>query len=113
LRIAELLSIANRLKEHRAAPLLLLRGAFLTAADKPPKDAIRTWLELVPALPPESIPDILADLVKNVVPEVQWRNDPALGWINNGMYSQRNPKRETSLLEKHDFQFIQWFFAEQ
>jgi hypothetical protein len=112
LRIAELLMIANLLNEHRSAPLLLLRGAYLTAADKPPKDAIRTWLQLVPAIPPESIPDILADLVKNVVPDVQWRNDPKLGWINNGIYSQRNPKSEMSLLEKQDFQFIQWFFDE-
>jgi hypothetical protein len=112
LRIAELLMIANRLNEHRSAPLLLLRGAYLTAADKPPKDAIRTWLQLVPAIPPESIPGILADLVKNVVPDVQWRNDPELGWINNGVYSQRNPKREMPLLEKQDFQFIQWFFEE-
>lgn len=112
LRMAELLMIANRLNEHRSAPLLLLRGAYLTATDKPPKDAIRTWLQLVPAIPPESIPDILADLVKNVVPEVQWRKDPALGWINNGVYSQRNPKSKMSLLEKQDFQFIQWFFEE-
>ena len=112
LRMAELLMIANRLNRHRSTPLLLLRGAYLTAADKPPKDAIRTWLQLVPAIPPESIPDILADLVKNVVPEVQWRKDPALGWINNGVYSQRNPKSKMSLLEKQDFQFIHWFFEE-
>jgi hypothetical protein len=110
LRMEELLMIANRLNEHRSAPLLLLRGAYLTAADKPPKDAIRTWLQLVPAMPQGSIPDIVADLVKNVVPEVRWRKDPALGWINNGVYSQRNPKSEMSLLEKQDFQFIQWFF---
>jgi hypothetical protein len=38
--------------------------------------------------------------------------DPDLGWINNGVYSQRNPKREMSLLERQDFQFIQWFFEE-
>jgi hypothetical protein len=112
LRMAELLMIANRLKEHRSTPLLLLRGAYLTAADKPPKDAIRTWLQLVPGIPPESIPDILAHVVKNVVPEVQWRKDPALGWINNGLYSQRNPKSKMSVLEKQDFQFIQWFFEE-
>jgi hypothetical protein len=112
LRMAELLMIANRLSEHRSAPLLLLRGAYLTAADKPPKDAIRAWMQLVPAMPPESIPGILADLVKNAVPEIQWRKDPALGWINNGVYSQRNPKSEMSLLEKQDFQFIQWFFEE-
>jgi len=110
LRIAELLMIANRLNEHRSAPLLLLRGAYLTAADTPPKDAIRKWLQLVPGLPPERIPDMLADLVNKVIPEVQWRKDPALGWINNGVYSQRNPKSEMSLLEKQDFQFIQWFF---
>lgn len=112
LRIAELLMIANRLKEHRSAPLLLLRGAYLTAADKPPKNEIRTWLRLVPAIPPESIADIVADLVKKVIPELQWRKDPALGWINNGVYSQRNPKSELSLLEKQDFQFIQSFFEE-
>jgi hypothetical protein len=105
--------IANRLEEHRSALLLLLRGAYFTAADKPPKEAIRTWLQLVPAIPPDSIPDILAHLVKNVPPEVQWRKDPALGWINNGVHSQRNPKSEMSLLEKQDFQFIQWFFEER
>lgn len=112
LRMAELLMIANRLQEHRAAPLLLLRGAYLTASDKPPKEAIRTWLQLVPGLPPESIPDILADLVNSVVADVHWRKDPALGWINNSVYSQRNPASETSLLEKQDFQFIRWFFEE-
>jgi hypothetical protein len=110
LRIAELLMIANRLNEHCSAPLLLLRGAYLTAADKAPKDAIRTWLQFLPAIPPSSIPGLLAALVKNVIPDVQWHKDPELGWINNGVSSQRNPKSKMSLLEKQDFQFIQWFF---
>jgi hypothetical protein len=102
----------NRLNQHRSTPLLLLRGAYLTAADKPPKDAIHTWLQLVPGIPAESIPNNLAHLVRNVVPEVQWRKDPALGWINTGVYSQRNPKSKMSLLEKQDFELTKWFFEE-
>jgi hypothetical protein len=112
LRIAEVLTIANQLSIHRAAPLLLLRGAYLSKDDKPPTDAVRTWLQQAPGVKPDSTPDIVEELLDNVVADVQWRKDPALGWINNGIHSQRNPKGPMSVLKEPDFRFIQWFFDE-
>jgi len=112
LRMAELLTIANQMKGHPAAPVLLLRGAYLAADEKAPKDAISRWLQHVPGIKPEYVPDVLADLVKNVVPELRWRNDSKLGWINDSVYSQRNPESTMSVLQRPDFQFIKRFFDE-
>ena len=49
---------------------------------------------------------------RSVVPDVRWRNDEHLGWINNWRYSQRNPSSEMSLLSPDDFQSIRLFFGE-
>ena len=42
---------------------------------------------------------------------LKWLHDPTLGWINNWIYSQRNPQSLLSTLKSDDFAYIQRFFA--
>jgi hypothetical protein len=46
-------------------------------------------------------------------PELRWEQDQRLGWINNWIYSQRNPRSTMSVLNPEDFDFIEKFFDRQ
>jgi len=101
------------LAEHdsSAAPLLWLSTAYF---DDSGVDA-----EALAAEPVTRIPGASTDaaamapaLVQNMsFPALEWRFDPARGWINHGDYSQRNPESRLSILTSADFAFISRFFA--
>jgi len=57
--------------------------------------------------------EIANALLKNrTVEDLLWTHDPRHGWINNSVYSQRNPKSRLSTLRDPDFEFIAEFFSD-
>jgi hypothetical protein len=47
------------------------------------------------------------------IADLKWVRDMELGWINNWIYSQRNPSSLLSNLDKEGFAYIRSFFPEQ
>src|SRR5262245_35727818 len=77
-----------------AAALLLFPAVYVTAADMSydVKEHLQEWWRTLTYLSPAD-PELL---VRNVVayrdnPDVRWRKDEKLGWINDSIYSFRNP----------------------
>lgn len=105
-RIAEVLALGKSLTAHPCAGLLLLPGAYIGADENLPRDIVSEWVKEVPGVRSEFIPKIVESFLSNVVPELQWRFDERLGWINNWTYSQRNPRGSMSVLGTEDFRFI-------
>jgi len=111
-RASEVLALANLITAHPSAPILLLPGAYLSAGETLAPEQVTKWLSVVPGIKTEFVAPIRASLLSHVVPEVQWRHDERLGWINNWAYSQRNPKSPMSILTDADFTFIRQFFGD-
>jgi len=111
LRLAEAEWLANA-TSHAASGLIWLAAAYVDRTKRPIELADRLALN-VPGLRPESrrayADALLAGLV---VDDVTWTQDSTLGWINNSMYSQRNPDSRLSSLSKGGFRHIQSFFRD-
>jgi hypothetical protein len=110
MRIQEVLDLAQRIEGDGAASLLLLAGAYLIEGQSFPSDAARRWLRQSPGFNEKYMDAILIELANNVVPELRWEFKEEFGWINNGRYSQRNPKSPLSILSTEDFDFVREFF---
>ncbi len=71
------------------------------------RDKLRmAWANIAPN-PKVQLIDQIVDATCRA--SVQWRCDPVVGWVNNGSYSYRNPKRPTSLPQSH-FLKLKTFF---
>lgn len=96
----------------RSAFLLVCATAAYTPDKQSPSVAyLRPLLETLPGVnAPADV--ILSALLKHItVPQLNWRQDPERGWVNDGGYSQRNPESSMSILEAHDFRFIRDTFG--
>jgi hypothetical protein len=111
MRIQELLSLAERMDCHPAAPLLLLAGAYLVEGEPFPSEAVKRWLLQSPGFQDTSLDAVLKGLAENVVSGLRWEPTKDRGWVNNGRYSQRNPSSKMSILCEEDFHFIRDFFG--
>lgn len=61
-------------------------------------------------VPQQRVADALVE--RQTSPTPRWWEDPVLGWINDGRYSQRNPASDLSNLRPADHAFIRdWFGA--
>jgi len=110
-RIMEVLALANRISSQPSVPLLLLPGAYMQANEFLPAEMVRRWVTQVPGIKTEFIPKVIAPLLENSVPQLYWKLDERLGWINDWQYSQRNPRSPLSILTADDFRFIQEFLG--
>jgi hypothetical protein len=110
-RITEVLALANRIGAHPSAPLLLLPGAYMEAGEILSTETVTRWLTQMPGIRMEFIPLVLPPLLENSVPDLHWKMDERLGWINNWQYSQRNPQSPMSILTTDDFIFIHEFLG--
>jgi hypothetical protein len=98
---------------NRAATTLLMTACYL----QDPGRAGELTTELFSQLPGVK-PGVAASMAKEfleklTVPELCWEQNSRLWWINNSIYSQRNPKSTMSLLDHEDFDFIEKFFDRQ
>ena len=110
MRIQELLDLADRMDRHPAVCLLLLGGAYLVEGDPFPLDVVACWLRQTPGFQEKYLNVFLKGFAENVVPELRWESTENRGWVNNGLYSQRNPASTMSILCDEDFHFIANFF---
>ena len=79
--------------------------------DTLPLDTVTEWVKMVPGIKPDYIPKLVESLLENRVPDLQWKLDERLGWINNWSYSQRNPDSPMSVLGFDDFRLIHQFLG--
>jgi len=110
-RIAEVIKLQTSLIAHPSAALLLLPGAYMCTDDTLPLDTVTEWVKMVPGIKPDYIPKLVESLLENRVPDLQWKLDERLGWINNWSYSQRNPDSPMSVLGFDDFRLIHQFLG--
>jgi hypothetical protein len=113
MRIEEVLSLAERMDCHPAAPLLLLAGSYLIENEPFPSDAASRWLRRSPGFQDRYLDAVLKELAQNVALGLKWESTEKLGWINNGRYGQRNPASTMSIISDKDFRFIGEFFRLQ
>ena len=96
---------------YRSATLLLMSACFLQEPSGPARQvAIELFSDLpgVKAGVAQSMAKTFLDYL--TVPDVCWQRDSDLGWINNGRYSQRNPRSTMSVLSHDDFVSILKYF---
>ena len=106
--------VLGRSPTTRAATALLMSACYL---QDPPSRAGELATELFSQLPGVK-PGVAASMAKVflenlTVPELRWEQNYRLSWINNWIYSQRNPKSTMSVLNQEDFDFIEKFFDRQ
>ena len=108
-----------RLAEHwRGTPFVHLPLLLATVTYAPVEDdALASFLRQTTSGLPGIEGDATRELIEGMarmmlVPQIEWRRDPELGWSNNWLYSQRNPESSMSILGPADFEFIERFFAE-
>jgi len=97
-----------------AAALFLFPATYLTSSEEQAEAESRLaeWWKTLSVIRPRAI-DTLA---KNVAayrfsPEVRWSVDAKLGWINDGMYSFRNPRTEMCAFSERRFERVRSFLA--
>ena len=102
------------IQSTRAATALLMSACYL---QDPPSRAGELATELFSQLPgvkPGVAESMAKVFLENLtVPELRWEQNYRLSWINNWIYSQRNPKSTMSVLNQEDFDFIEKFFDRQ
>lgn len=98
-----------------AAALLLFPSVYLTNDEDPPKthDRLVEWWRELGFVRPQSV-EVLASnsAAYRSNPEVRWRPDPNLGWINDGIYSFRNPETRMCPFEERRFLRVKELMAE-
>jgi hypothetical protein len=109
-RLAEVLTLEKSLRAHPSAALLFLTGAYICTDDALPRDIVTEWVKQLPGIKQDFGRKLVESLLANRVPDLQWKLDERLGWINDGRYSQRNPDSPMSVLSFDDFRFIRQFF---
>ena len=60
---------------------------------------------------PDTIEEMVRQVVANNTVDVQWRQDPNLGWISDGGHSYRNPETRMCLFEEDRYAKVMAFFA--
>ncbi len=110
-RLEEVLMLAAKIKPHPAAALFLLTATYFEVDASKPTDEVRGWIEAIPGIRTGNIALLAEELLDRTASDLHWQLDNTLGWINDGKYSQRNPKSAMSLLTAHDYRFIRMFFA--
>lgn len=84
------------LARHLAPPerVLLLSTAWRAPDDErtPVVALVTRVLEKAEVLRPDAVAELVDRLVEPI--DVHWRFEPALGWVNNGNHSVRNPENE-------------------
>jgi hypothetical protein len=96
----------------RAGALLLLSGCFVNEATAELRRLVTPLLEAVPGASRARVPEMAAAFVEGrVVDGLAWTRDPERGWVNNWVYSQRNPQSRLSVLGEGDFEIIDEFFG--
>jgi hypothetical protein len=110
-RIAEVMKLQKSWIAHPSAALLLLPGAYICTDDTLPLDAVTEWVKKIPGIEAGYVPKLVESLLENRAPDLQWKLDERLGWINNSSYSQRNPDGPMSVLGLDDFRFIHQFLG--
>ena len=112
-RISDSLKPAAKNPVSQAACLLLLfQATYLTPDDDPLRAEGRltsAWGQTGIAEGP-AIRALAARTMMAARSSVRWRNDPALGWVNDGEYSRRNPHQGVKPYSAAQFAFIQRFF---
>ena len=110
LRVEELTHIAE-LTSWAPVNLLWLSATYLED-DRDIGPLVMRLVSGVPGLASEHR-EVMAEafLESLKVNGLKWVDDPTLGWINNWIYSQRNPQSLLCTLKSDDFAYIQRFFA--
>lgn len=97
----------------RVAALLLLSGCFTKEATAELRQLVTPLFEAVPGAIRARVPDMAAAFMEGrVVGGLEWKRDAGRGWINNWIYSQRNPASRLSVLGQGDFELIERFFGD-
>lgn len=98
---------------HQPAALLLLLPSVRFGEKEPGHSAIdyieNAWRQLN-LVSPKAARTISEHAVENLSGwDLQWSHDPALGWINDGEYSFRNPETRMTPFSRERFQRIASF----
>jgi hypothetical protein len=106
LRWAEVDALARHLPPHER--VLLLSTAWRAPDEErgPVMELVTRVLREAEVLHPEAIAELVERLVEPI--DVRWRLDPALGWVNDGNHSVRNPQNED--LDASGFARLRTFF---
>lgn len=113
-RFEELLKLDARFGRAgvpRAALLLLLSACYVPKFSGPPHDLAVELFATLPGVKKRTARSMAKGLGQNLtVPDLAWKRDRKLGWVNNWKYSQRSPAGLMSVLGTDEFAFIANFF---
>ena len=77
-----------------------MSACYIHDPSGPPLELALDLFSYLPGVKPGAAQSMAKAFLDNVtVPDVDWRHDSDLGWINNWRYSQRNPKSTMSASE--------------
>jgi hypothetical protein len=109
-RFEELVWIAERVASEAipAHTLLLVTACYVPQASPDFVQWIERHLRSLPFVNPSYIPKLAKAMIQ-MVNGIEWAPDENFGWINNWIYSQRNPKSRLSILNEKDFAFLREF----
>lgn len=104
LRVSEALALAARLEPPSLGALLLpfaARGATCPPIDLAALEAVLARAPGSVAAERKAVAQALAAGLEE--PSLEWTQDEALGWVNDGDLSQRNPHSLVSVMELEEF----------
>jgi hypothetical protein len=104
-------TLGKSVSAYLPAVLLLLPGAYICADDVLPREIVTAWVKQIPGIKPHFIAKLVESLLANRVPDLEWKRDERLGWINNWSYRKRNPDSPMSVLGFDDFRFVHRFLG--
>ena len=95
----------------RAAAALLMPACYLQDPSGHAGEFVTAMFSQLPGLKPTAAESMAKAFVKNqTTPKLRWERHQQLGWINNSIYSQRNPSSTMSVLKPEHFELIEKFF---
>ena len=109
-RLAEVRALARAAKPSWHA-LLMIAGCDTAGYAPLEVELIEQLLGQLPGFRKDLAgPAAVSILERRSLKESKWTEDPALGWINDSRYSQRNPSGPMTILSHEQLRYIRSFF---